>query len=231
MKSIKKIKKLDALRLKKYYSYYIKMNREKSVEDMMKNIMAPLDHMFDDHHLCDSKWCYKKRAEEDTMLSADEKSERMKLGYYRSKTEDLDMYNELKEKYAFYTTEEKITQCRHEFDTQINEGMNTCVAKYTPKSKHYSKSISLEARVKVAAGIFNVGYHFFWTDVMKGLELDIPKILEERLLARDRNKWIKSENEQTNAFKSNRKRKDHANMQKEVDNRLKDITKNMVYGS
>ena len=117
VKSIKKMKKLDALRLKKYYSYYIKMNRKKSVEDMMKNIMAPLDHMFDDHHLCDSKWCYKKRAEEDTMLSADEKSERMKSGYYRSKTEDLDIYNELKEKYAFYTTEEKIKQCKHEFDT------------------------------------------------------------------------------------------------------------------
>ena len=58
---------------------------------MMKNIMAPLDHMFDDHHLCDSKWCYKKRAEENTTLSADEKSERMKLVYYRSKTEDLDV--------------------------------------------------------------------------------------------------------------------------------------------
>ena len=39
--------------------------------------------------------------------------------------------------------------------------MNACVAKYAPKGRHYSKSISLEARVKVAAGIYNAGYHFF----------------------------------------------------------------------
>ena len=68
--------------------------------------------------------------------------------------------------------------------------MNTCVAKYAPKNKHYSKSISLEARVNVAAGTFNVGYHFFWTKVMDKLELDIPKILEERLLVGGMNKWI-----------------------------------------
>ena len=49
--------KLDTLGLKEYYPYYIKMNRKKSVEDIRKNIMASLDHMFDDHNLCDSNWC------------------------------------------------------------------------------------------------------------------------------------------------------------------------------
>ena len=66
---------------------------------------------------------------------------------------------------------------------------------------------------------------------MKGLELDTPKILEERLLARDMNKWRKSENEQTNAYKSNRKRKEYTKFQQEWDNRMKDASKNMVYGS
>ena len=109
--------------------------------------------------------------------------------------------------------------------------MNTCIVKYAPQSKYYSKSISLEARVNIAAGIFNVGYHFFWTKVMDKLGLYIPQILEEHLLARDRNKWIQSQYRQTNAFKSNRKRKEHTDYQKEVGNRMKDIAKNTVYSS
>ena len=78
----------------------------------------------------------------------DETSERMDVGYYMYTVKDNDLYEKLCKKYEFYTTEEKINQYKHEFDTKINEGMNTCVAKYSPKNKHYSKSISLEARVK-----------------------------------------------------------------------------------
>ena len=49
VKSIKKMKKLDALMLKKYYSYYIKIDMKNSVEETMKNIKAPLHHTFDEH--------------------------------------------------------------------------------------------------------------------------------------------------------------------------------------
>ena len=64
-KASNKMTKLDCLRLKKYYSYYIKTNRQKSVEAIMDHIMVPLDHLFDDHKHCDSRWCHKKRREED----------------------------------------------------------------------------------------------------------------------------------------------------------------------
>ena len=50
--------------------------------------------------------------------------------------------------------------------------MNTCVVKYTPKDRHYSKSVLIEARVKVAAGIYNDVYHFSWMDVMKKLAVN-----------------------------------------------------------
>ena len=45
VKSIKSMKRLDEMILKKYYSYYIKMNRKRIVEDIMKNIMVTLDHI------------------------------------------------------------------------------------------------------------------------------------------------------------------------------------------
>ena len=127
----------------------------------MQNIMAPIDHLFDDHKYCDSTWCHKKAQEEKKINWNDGKSDRNRMGYYRCKVKDKELYEKLCVLYQPYITEERIEQCRHEFETQVNEGMNTCVAKYAPKGRHYSKSISLEARVKVAAGIYNAGYHFF----------------------------------------------------------------------
>ena len=85
------------------------MNIKNNVEDVRKNIMAPLDHMFDDHHLCDSKCCYKKRIEEDDKLSLDAKSDMIKVWYYRIKKDDNEMYKKLCKRYKFYSTEEKIT--------------------------------------------------------------------------------------------------------------------------
>ena len=129
IKSAKSMRELYSLRLKKDYSYYIKMNRKKCVEDVRNNIMAPLDHMFDDHHMCDSKLCYKKRIEEDATIPVDDTSERMMVGYYRCNVKDTELYEKLCNKYEFYTTYDKTTQCKYEYDTQTNEGMNICVSK------------------------------------------------------------------------------------------------------
>lgn len=41
-----------------------------------------------------------------------------------------------------------------------NEGMNTCVTKCALKNKTHCNSMSLEARMKVANGIYMVGYHY-----------------------------------------------------------------------
>ena len=81
----------------------------------------------------------------------DGKVDRMQSGYCRSKTGDIDMYNQLCQKYEFYNTVEMIYQCKYDFDTHITEGMNTCSSKYTPNSEHHSKPISLQARVKTIA--------------------------------------------------------------------------------
>ena len=84
------------------------MNSKKSVEDIKKNIMTPLDHIFDDHFMCDSKCCYKKRIEEYDIMSVDKYSERMKGGYYMCKVNDKELYKKLIKKCEFYTMEEKI---------------------------------------------------------------------------------------------------------------------------
>ena len=55
--------------------------------------------------------------------------------------------------------------------------MNTCVAKYAPKNINYSKLLSLEARVKVAAGIYSGGYNYFLKEVMKNLEMSVDPLI------------------------------------------------------
>ena len=55
-KSHKRMTKLDTLQLKKYYSYFIKQNRHQSMEYLREHSMAPLHHLFNDHHLCDASW-------------------------------------------------------------------------------------------------------------------------------------------------------------------------------
>ena len=108
-------------------------------------------------------------------------------------------------------------QCRHEFETQVNEGMITCVAKYAPKGRHYSKSVLSKARVKVAAGIYNVGYHFVWTEVLKALDANIEPSIEEYLLQKDKNKLRKYNRDHNHIKMAKRKTKEHEQLQKELE--------------
>ena len=272
------------MRLKKYYSYFIKQNRHTSLDYLREHSMAPLYHLFDTHHLCDPNWCHKRNNElltnvvttpesipelkdgggeldddeadaamisiatppttniivndgsddiggggddvDDEAVGIDtppknqensanptssspesttplqpstkSSSERDQKGYYRDMITDKDLWDALVEKYERYRSEEMLAQCVHEYDTKKNEGMNTCVAKYAPKNKTYCKSISLEARVKVAAGIYTVGYHFLWTEIMKELQMVISPHFESYLLQRDEKKVSDFNREHTN---------------------------------
>ena len=57
--------KEDALRIKKYWVYMIKKNKEKTIEEFSESSKVPLEHMFNSHANCNSEWCFKKRASEE----------------------------------------------------------------------------------------------------------------------------------------------------------------------
>ena len=44
-----KCKAVDAARIKRYASYYIRQNREKPLAEFVKNARAPIEHLFNDH--------------------------------------------------------------------------------------------------------------------------------------------------------------------------------------
>ena len=59
-----KCKTVDATRIKRYTSYYIRQNRTKPLSKFVKNARAPIEHLFNDHQWCNSSWCWAKELEE-----------------------------------------------------------------------------------------------------------------------------------------------------------------------
>ena len=151
--------------------------------------MCPLEHIFDNHEFCDEVWCEKKRGSGNIfceikyfdkglvidnttptnvhMNDPKENLDRSAAGYYRSKETDHEIYGILVNEFEKYVTDEKLSECCHLFDTNINESLNNIVAKYAPKTKHSSKSEELRIIIYVACCIFLIGDHGFWTEFHK----------------------------------------------------------------
>ena len=124
----------------------------KGIEHLQRYKMCPLEHLFDNHELCDSSWCEKKRKlgcklldgvirKFDEVLTNEVCKEtatfnRGSIGYYPSKAGDKEVYDILKKEFEKYVSLQKLTECCHEFDTNINESLNNIVAKYAPKTKN-----------------------------------------------------------------------------------------------
>ena len=77
--------------------------------------------------------------------------ERNATNYYRCKIRHQQLYANITTVYAPYITKEMLVMLHHNNDMQMNEAINTSVAKYAPKGKTY-----------YAAGVHNVGKHEFW---------------------------------------------------------------------
>ena len=77
--------------------------------------------------------------------------------FYRCKEKDKKLYSQMSSIYSQFIEEKKLKQCRHGWSTQSNESMNTSIAAYAPKSKTYSKTMSLTNRTCIAIGVKNLG--------------------------------------------------------------------------
>ena len=101
-----------------------------------------------------------------------EKEKELSTSFYRNKYNDAKVYNQIKKAYLPYTTEARLKESLHLYDTQKNEDMNNSIAKYAPKTKRYGMTISLTNRVMIAIGVSNLGAEAYWKRVY--LRLVIP---------------------------------------------------------
>ena len=147
--------KVDDIIFKKYYGYMIKTNRMKNISEIMLVLNAVVEHLFDNYEYCDERWCKPKRKQN----GKEEKD--LNQSFYRSKIKDTKLYNQIWNTYKPFTTETRLKDSLHMFDTQQNEAMNISIAKYAPKTKTYGITISLTKRVMIVIGISNLGADFF----------------------------------------------------------------------
>ena len=172
----------------------IKNNYSKLIEEIKVAYKAVIEHLFNNHEYCDSRWCRpKKLIERNKKNELSESNEerlknieiqRTKFSYYRSKTKDSTLSDQMTWCYLPFTTEERLKESLHKFSTQKNETMNNSVAKYAPKTRTYSTSISITNRVMIAIGWCNLGFCLFWSRVYNCLGLimsdDTKVFLEQK---------------------------------------------------
>ena len=76
-----------------------------------------------------------------------------------------------------------------------------------------------------------VGYHYFWTEVMKELQMEVSPNFESHLLNLDKRKVSKFIGEHSKRQKTKRKKREHEKLRTELDRRFKDVAKKLEYGS
>ena len=168
--------KIDAIRVKKYFGYMIKTNRNSTISEIKIASLAVIEHLFDSHDYCNSRWCRPKRILElrEKIIVSKDKDDNIKdnakliemqrtvQSFYRCKVKDKVLYQQMRDAYEPFTKEERLRESLHSYSTQKNEAMNNSVAKYAPKTRTYSTTMALTNRVMIVIGTSNLGYVTFW---------------------------------------------------------------------
>ena len=198
------VNKSHAMRLKKYWGYFLKQKRCSTLEEMRNASKAPLNHLFDDHQHCDISWCLAKQAKEKgwSYVSKD--------GPFLNKKQNMETYLELKKICDQFSTDEKLKQSLHYGDTQANESFNNQLSYLAPKNINFSQSKSLSYRLALCISFHNEGYLKTWKHVYSLLGITISRKLAMNLKNRDLKKLRKKQYTSTANYKRKRKHKSNA---------------------
>ena len=161
-----------AARIIKAFKYWYRQARENTFEEIKRTRLVSLNHLTGDHSLCSDQWCYalkarnigKKYQEPETTLCPEY--------YAREILQVLEILNR-------YTSDERIKEMMHFFDTQICEAINNALTFCAPKNKNFSRTRSLEYRKCHVIGTHNDGHSHFYSKILDGLGIENTKNIEE----------------------------------------------------
>ena len=305
-KSISECSKVDAGRIKKWFSYMLYENRTKTIEEMRRAAKCVVEHLFNIHTYCNVKWCkplrLQKLKEQETTLPlpladgpavlagqdylphhpssptppaepisttphaefpaviagqdfrphhpssptppaglqsksyeykdpASAKENWQKPGYYRSVTENKKLYKQITKIYNELTSDDRLKECLHSYDTQLNEAMNTSVSRYARKGRTYCTTMSLTNRVMIAMGVRNEGFHGFWSRVFDSLQLPMSVSLANHLRTKDRRKGTKRKYESTTERKLKRAKVKNEKFQEQIKKQIEEKKRGATYGA
>jgi hypothetical protein len=150
--------------------------------------------------------------------------------YYRCKQRHAKLYEQLKEVFDEFTTEERLLECLHWYDTQVNEGMNNAIAGKAPKHKTYGTTMSLHNRVSIAIGLQVWGETKFWGRVFETLGISTTSGTEKFWAKKDTARERRRKYAHLPKNKVKRKKNDYEKMKQECEKQKKDIEAGLAYG-
>ena len=109
----------------------IKTNRDRTISEIKIASLAFIEHMFDSHVYCNSRWCRPKRIielrekiriskDEDDIIKDNEKlmeMQRTVQSFYRCKVKYKVLYQQMKVAYQPFTNEERLKESLHSYST------------------------------------------------------------------------------------------------------------------
>ena len=113
-----------------------------------------------------------------------------------------------------YTSDQRLLQMRHSFDTQMKESFNMRIAEFAPKSKTFSRSDSLQHRVHHAIAIHNLGYRGSYSEIFASIKIPNCSVFDEWKKQKERKKHKKRaydrqiKNKRKQAYKTEEKKKE-----------------------
>ena len=227
-------KKIDAQRFKKYYGYMLKQHKDSTLESLIEHCFAPIEHLFNDHSLCDPKWCkplrFSSQTDSNGMIIDSSLHGIHNLSYYRCKVKHKKLYDEMTSAFLPYSFPHRLVESLHGFTTNGNEALNNIVAHYAPKNRTYSTTMSLSNRISIVVGVHNIGYLDYWTDAYEKIQLPMT-VAQRKLHSKDRRRNWKREYNSMIETKRKRSQKRNESMRDLMKQQQEDAKRGAIYES
>ena len=164
-----KITEETSTRIIKLFKYWYRQSSGKEFDEIKHLKELPILHATGDHSLCNEDWCYALQAARQGKRYAEPSTNLDPSVHQREIKQVLEILRR-------YTTDNRIREMMHKFDTQICEALNNALTFYAPKNKTFSRSHSLEYRKCHVIGIHNDGIDNFYKEVFTGIgiEMSVP---------------------------------------------------------
>ena len=126
--------------------YYLKSNKNLLFEEYCW--WAPCIYLnnFNDHSLCNRKWCKPLRCKEDETELPANYSVNTK---FRDKVEHAELFEKIKAGLDTYFSKEAFRMCYHSFCMQKNESLNRKGAATAPKDRFYEGTSTLSDHLRM----------------------------------------------------------------------------------
>ena len=136
------------------------MDRVKDMKKVVNMAKSVLEKNFNNHKLCDIKWCYSLQEKEKKRTLTQEHR-------YLTKSKHRETYTQLQIVLEKFMSTESLRESMHDMTTQKNEALNIAIAWLCPKFKHLSSTMTLTTWICTVICINNMGYDMFYEKLLE----------------------------------------------------------------